>query len=342
MLNIYEEYESPEEREATLALESAEIAMDRALLAADTACKMKEIKMREAELKFVQESGDDGCDFDRLCDYYEEAAEQNQDNSQGIIAKAWAAIKAFFTNIKNKLFGKAEDNIDPNKKYKVKKSDLEDANKLAQAWDKLKGALGHPFKLAVTVVGVVATIIGGVVILKKVKDGKEDNSTVEKKGIELKGLFDRFKKIHADMINSTKTAAANDDNSETGGKIKGFFKSIGTGISNLWTSLLAAMGLKSAPESDTGDKNEVKPGDQTPTKDAAKENGKQIKKDLQKQGKVLNDDGSINVKASEDNYNDSAEDFESLDSFEALFEESGDFADTPEIDGELSELIACL
>ena len=49
---------SAEERKEVVALESAEIALDRAILAYDVIMESRELQLREAELKCFEESGD--------------------------------------------------------------------------------------------------------------------------------------------------------------------------------------------------------------------------------------------------------------------------------------------
>ena len=56
----YELYDdvTAEERKEIVALESAEIALDRAIMAYDVIMESQELQLREAELKCFEEAGD--------------------------------------------------------------------------------------------------------------------------------------------------------------------------------------------------------------------------------------------------------------------------------------------
>lgn len=162
MLNLYEEYESQEEREGAVMLEQANIQMDRALLALETCDAMKNLSMREAECKLVMESGD-ACD---LIDYYEEATEDDAKKEKGLIQRAWEAILNLIKTIKEKLFGAAKKKADPNEEIEVDESFLDRHKKLAACVDMIKKFFTHPVG---NIVGLLVATTSAVGIFLAVK-----------------------------------------------------------------------------------------------------------------------------------------------------------------------------
>lgn len=57
MVNLYESYDSMEEKDSILSMEAAELDVDKAIFAYDCARKIEDIKLREAELSFVESGG---------------------------------------------------------------------------------------------------------------------------------------------------------------------------------------------------------------------------------------------------------------------------------------------
>lgn len=164
MLNLYEEYESQEEREGAVMLEQANIQMDRALLALETCDAMKNLSMREAECKLVMESGD-ACD---LIDYYEEATEDDAKKEKGLIQRAWEAILNLIKTIKEKLFGAAKKKADPNEEIEVDESFLDRHKKLAACVDTIKKFFAHPVGKIVGLLVATTSAVGIFLAVKSV------------------------------------------------------------------------------------------------------------------------------------------------------------------------------
>lgn len=241
----YELYDdvTAEERKEIVALESAEIALDRAIMAYDVIMESQELQLREAELKCFEEAGD----VNTLMDYYEAAEENTDEKKKGIIRTIWDKIVAFINKILGRTAKKNDDEdyyVDSKLKKKVE-AFKNAANSVIQfitnpiksiftkgvsLWKKLIGILEAITIGTVAIVGGKAVITG---IAKAVSKGKENNGnsgeagTVEKvSGKELNG----FTKAVSDVINKVKNLlnsgkgdainkAVGDDNEGIVGKI---------------------------------------------------------------------------------------------------------------------------
>lgn len=198
-MELYAFYESDEERQAMIALESAEISLDRALLAYKAIMESREINLREAELRCVMENGD-AC---TLMDFYEDAQQQTGEQQKGVLATIWDKILQFIDRIKKALgIGQKEDD----QEYGVSSNTNKFIAGLKQAWESIKKFVATPIKgilgvlkgarniLAGLTVGAVV-IVGGKIVMDKLKKGKGgDNAqassgeTVQKmKGSEING-----------------------------------------------------------------------------------------------------------------------------------------------------------
>lgn len=159
MLDLYEEYASQEEREANVMLEQAEIRLDKAILAFETADRMSDLAMREAECRLVMESGE----VTDLVDYYEEATASQEEKKKGVITKIWEGVLSIIDKIKEFLFGSARKKVNPNEETEVDQSFLERHKKLGAVVKALKDFFAHPIGKFVTVLvasaGVVATFL---------------------------------------------------------------------------------------------------------------------------------------------------------------------------------------
>lgn len=226
MLNLYETYASEEERQNAAYLESAEIAMDRAMLAMDTCDSMRDIAMREAELQYMTES----CDVTELSSYYEAADEKTDAKREGLFQAAWRKICDFFKTIKEKLFGK-EPTIDPNAEYEVNKSDVNDLNLIEKAWASLKNFSKHPLKSSLQILATITGIVAGIAILGY--GGKKIAGTVKIKGKPLSEMFKRAKKVNNEMNDEAdrkSKTGAKDSDPEADKGIRKLFSDIGKAI----------------------------------------------------------------------------------------------------------------
>ena len=117
-MNIVNGYMDEAERAEFLEYEKADIAYNRALLAYETFCDMRELRLRDIEVRCMMESGT----YDDLQAYYEAEEKENADKSKGLVGNLWEAICNLFRTIKNFLFGDnkvklekaAEENPDKN------------------------------------------------------------------------------------------------------------------------------------------------------------------------------------------------------------------------------------
>lgn len=186
MLN-YELYDSisEDDRKYAVALESAEISLDRSLLALDAIMESEELKIREAELKCFEESGD----VLSLMDYYEDAKEGTAEKKKGVIATIWDKIISFI----NKILGR-DDKKDEKSQYGVDPETKTKIQKLGDAVKAVTEFLTNPIKAVFTkgvalwkkLLGVIelitigtVVIVGGKAIVKKVVNGKETETAAE-------------------------------------------------------------------------------------------------------------------------------------------------------------------
>ena len=248
MLN-YELYDSisEDDRKYVVALESAEISLDRSLLALDAIMESEELKIREAELKCFEESGD----VLSLMDYYEDAKEGTAEKKKGIIATIWDKIINFI----NKILGR-DDKKDEKSQYAV---DAETKTKIQKLGDAVKAVtefLTNPIKSLFTkgvdlwkkLLGAVelitlgtVVIVGGKAIVKKVVNGKETEAKAETMtGAEINeqvGLLGKFMKKPAE---SNKENMGKDIGESNEGIVSKIISSIIKHIKNTKDKLLAA------------------------------------------------------------------------------------------------------
>ena len=128
-----------DEVEDLVALESAEIAAEKACLAYNYARDLQDLRNAEAELKWYAESGD----TNELIGYYEAAkTTETEQKTEGLLKKAWTAVKNLFEKIKNAIFKKkVEPPKDPKRKIKVPKPFALICKKLKSAWNAVKSAV---------------------------------------------------------------------------------------------------------------------------------------------------------------------------------------------------------
>ena len=175
--DLYDDVTAEESAEI-VALESAEISLDRAVMAYDVIMESRDLQLREAELKCFAESGD----VNKLIDFYEAAEENTEEKKKGLVATIWDKIVAFINKILGRETKKKED-----EKYQVS-SNLPKAvqavvnaakaviefltnpikavwTKGAETWKKLVGIMEG---VAITAV----VIVGGKAVFKAISNKK--------------------------------------------------------------------------------------------------------------------------------------------------------------------------
>lgn len=251
MLN-YELYDSisEDDRKYAVALESAEISLDRSLLALDAIMESEELKIREAELKCFEESGD----VLSLMDYYEDAKEGTAEKKKGIIATIWDKIINFI----NKILGR-DDKKDEKSQYAV---DAETKTKIQKIGDAVKAVtefLTNPIKSLFTkgvdlwkkLLGAVelitlgtVVIVGGKAIVKKVVNGKETEAKAETMtGAEINeqvGILGKFINMIKKPTESNKENMGKDIGESNEGIVSKIVSSIIKHIKDTKDKLLAA------------------------------------------------------------------------------------------------------
>ena len=177
MLDLYEEYNSQEEREGAVMMEQAEIQLDKAILAFETAEQMSELAMREAECRLIMESGE----VTDLAEYYEEATNETEEKKKGVIQKIWEGILNIIGKIKDFLLGSARKKADPNGTSEVDESFFERHKKLGAVVKALKDFFAHPIaKFATVLVAATGAVALFLAIKKTGKTKKAKNSEINK------------------------------------------------------------------------------------------------------------------------------------------------------------------
>ena len=330
MLN-YELYDSisEDDRKYAVALESAEISLDRSLLALDAIMESEELKIREAELKCFEESGD----VLTLMDYYEDAKEGTAEKKKGIIATIWDKIISFI----NKILGR-DDKKDEKSQYAV---DAETKTKIQKLGDAVKAVtefLTNPIKAIFTkgvdlwkkLLGAVelitlgtVVIVGGKAIAKKVVNGKETEAKAETMtGTEINEQVGFLRKL-INMVKKPTESNKDKIGKDIGESNEGIVSKIVSGIIKNIKDLIEK--LRNAPKV-AGEK--VKAAVDKVTDKLSKKTNDAVDK-AEEKGKEIA--GSLAKNVDLDSFTDSADDLMTKDFAELLasepFTESADAED---------------
>ena len=179
---LFANVEDENTKEQMLAIESAEISLDRALATYDVIMESQDLALREAELKCFAEDGD----ANTLMDYYEDATEKTGEKKKGVLGTIWDKILGFI----NKILGRTDKKNDSDK-YATDPEVKTKLQKFGDAVGAVLQFLAHPIKTLFTngvelwkkiVSGLelitlgVAVFARGMWVIKKVKGiGEKDN-----------------------------------------------------------------------------------------------------------------------------------------------------------------------
>lgn len=189
MLDIYESYDSQEDRENAVMMENAEIELERLLLTQQALDAQRALNLRAAEAAVVLESGS----VDDLMLYYEEAKEKTADTEGGVLSKIWDAIKNFFHSIGDAFSKKkVPDEVD--------EADVKNVDKAKGILGKLKSALAQNsiLKIAAAIVSAGLMTLTAFALIKKTGkkkkvDGKQMSTELTAIEKETTTLIDRVK-----------------------------------------------------------------------------------------------------------------------------------------------------
>ena len=334
MLN-YELYDSisEDDRKYAVALESAEISLDRSLLALDAIMESEELKIREAELKCFEESGD----VLSLMDYYEDAKEGTAEKKKGIIATIWDKIIGFI----NKILGR-DDKKDENSQYGVDPETRTKIQKLGDAVKAVTEFLTNPIKAIFTkgvelwkkLLGAVeliaigtVVIVGGKTIVKKVVNGKETEAKAETmSGEEINKQVGFLRKL-INMIKKPTESNKENMGKDIGESNEGIVSKIVSGILKQINDTIGK--LRNAPKV-AGEKVKEAVGKVT---DKLSKKTNDLADKAEEKGKEIA--GSLAKNVDLDSFTDSADDLMSKDFAELLasepFTESADAEDVADM-----------
>lgn len=233
MLDLYESFETEEERDLTLALESADIAVDKAILAYESCSRLEELNLREAEVQTMMEDGG----VVELMNYYEDAAEETKEKKDGILKTIWKKLKDFIDSLMNWFKGKG---FRTSESMEVDETDVQKGKKLLEFKQKFGNVLANPKAKAGAIIAAIVALLG---IFAMKKSGK----TVKVKG----AVVDKWKGAIDSITNNSKKAAENSENQKEDkeglmSKLAGHIKSM-LGAFKTWFS-----GLFNKSEKDDG------------------------------------------------------------------------------------------
>lgn len=106
-MNIVNGYMTEAEKSEYLMFESAELAVTRAILAYETFCDMNSLRMKDIELRCIQES----ATYDDLQAYYEAEEKENAEKKDGVIKSIWKSICNLFSSIKKFFLGDKKEEL---------------------------------------------------------------------------------------------------------------------------------------------------------------------------------------------------------------------------------------
>lgn len=275
---LFANVEDENTKEQMLAIESAEISLDRALATYDVIMESQDLALREAELKCFAEDGD----ANTLMDYYEDATEKTGEKKKGVLATIWDKIIGFINKILGRTDKKSESDkyaADPEVKTKLQK--------FGDAVGAVLQFLAHPIKSLFTkgvelwkkiVSGLelitlgVAVFAGGKWVVKKIKGkggkgngGNESTSSaVEMTGTEINTVVNKTRGLLSKLSNAIK-GGKDSMNDAVGDENEGIISKIVSAITKAGKDIITV--LLGAPKWAAG---KVKDGIQT-TADKGKE-----------------------------------------------------------------------
>lgn len=241
-------------KEQMLAIESAEISLDRALATYDVIMESQDLALREAELKCFAEDGD----ANTLMDYYEDATEKTGEKKKGVLATIWDKIIGFI----NKILGRTDKKNDSDK-YAADPEVKTKLQKFGDAVGAVLQFLAHPIKSLFTkgvelwkkiVSGLelitlgVAVFAGGKWVVKKIKgkggkDNGGDESTlpaVEMTGTEINTEVKKTRGLLSKLSNAIK-GGKDSMNDAVGDENEGIISKIVSAITKAGNEIISAL-----------------------------------------------------------------------------------------------------
>ena len=251
---LFANVEDDNTKEQMLAIESAEISLDRALATYDVIMESQDLALREAELKCFAEDGD----ANTLMDYYEDATEKTGEKKKGVLATIWDKIIGFI----NKILGRTDKKNDSDK-YAADPEVKTKLQKFGDAVGAVLQFLAHPIKSLFTkgvelwkkiVSGLelitlgVAVFAGGKWVVKKIKGkGGKDNggnestsSAVEMTGTEINTEVKKTRGLLSKLSNAIK-GGKDSMNDAVGDENEGIISKIVSAITKAGNEIISAL-----------------------------------------------------------------------------------------------------
>lgn len=251
---LFANVEDENTKEQMLAIESAEISLDRALATYDVIMESQDLALREAELKCFAEDGD----ANTLMDYYEDATEKTGEKKKGVLATIWDKIIGFI----NKILGRTDKKNDSDK-YAADPEVKTKLQKFGDAVGAVLQFLAHPIKSLFTkgvelwkkiVSGLelitlgVAVFAGGKWVVKKIKGkGGKDNggnestsSAVEMTGTEINTEVKKTRGLLSKLSNAIK-GGKDSMNDAVGDENEGIISKIVSAITKAGNEIISAL-----------------------------------------------------------------------------------------------------
>lgn len=279
--NILYNTDNPDILKLEVAVESAELNVDRLLNTFTALETASELDLRDAELRCISESGD----IEDLERYYVESKEKTEEKKEGLLKRIWEAIKKMCGSIKEFFTGK-KNAIDPNKQYKVPKGLM----------GKLKGLIGIIKNFASNIIQWLrkhwkgATFVGISGILGVILAGKagifeklfKNKPTENVPGVNISKFFNEAGDLTDEMADAIDnlmdgTDAESEDIKEAANGMKTFLSRFKEGLSAILSFIVGvktAIKEKKAKKSSNNDSTDTPKsdsGDDESTGDATKE-----------------------------------------------------------------------
>ena len=181
-INDYDDFlESADEvggNSRDITVDQTECQLAKMIVALESAEEMYDLNLREAELKCYAESGTD----DDFMTFVEAAGADLAQKTDSLIKRIWAKVVQFFTQLKDKILGKAGKDLEKEDKVQCPKPVAFVIKKFNSLWGGVKSAIASAkgklsenpnWKKLVAALMAAVAVIGSVVVIKQRKFEKK-------------------------------------------------------------------------------------------------------------------------------------------------------------------------
>lgn len=325
--NILYNTDNPDILKLEVAVESAELNVDRLLNTFTALETASELDLRDAELRCISESGD----IEDLERYYVESKEKTEEKKEGLLKRIWEAIKKICRSIKEFFTGK-KNTIDPNKTYKAPKGLI---SKLKAMFGVLKNIGSNIVKWMkqhwkgatfVAVGGILSVILAGKAgIFDKLFKGKPTENV---KGVDIQELYDISNEYMNDIVEAIQTQIEVSNEMNNGGSADETSKEVASGIKTFLSHFKEGLSTIISFITKTGSSIKNKNEEEKPKNNKSEENGNK---------NASNDESTGDATKEKEAMQESAYDLDIDDELDSMFNESENNEDSIWDDDEFAE-----